>query len=332
MAHIDYDVIIAGGGVAGIAAAAALEEFGWSVLIVEPGQHADRRLAGELIHPPGVAALTELGLFRGSCFNGSVPIRGFIAFPGTEDDRSEILLPYVEGQSCDRGLAMDHARIRTDLQAAAKALPYVKTLRGRVIGVENLGSPTSVAVMDSGSILNLSCRMVISADGASSAVRSLAGIAHTRRPISTVTGYVITDKNFPSPGFGHVFIGSLAPLLVYEIGGGRARVLFDQPMIQSEIAPALHRTRVVATIPHPLLRAEIAAAMEAQRGLSFISADLIVNRATRGYVALVGDAGGSCHPLTATGITIGAADALRLRDALRESRCDIPAGLTIYGD
>jgi 2-polyprenyl-6-methoxyphenol hydroxylase-like FAD-dependent oxidoreductase len=35
---VDVDVIVAGGGVAGVAAA-ALGEFGWSVLIVEPGQH-----------------------------------------------------------------------------------------------------------------------------------------------------------------------------------------------------------------------------------------------------------------------------------------------------
>src|SRR5271154_1845534 len=99
MARVDYDVIIAGGGVAGISAAAALKEFGWSVLIVEPGQHADRRLAGELIHPPGVAALTELGLCGAGSFDGAVPIKGFIAFTGFGDSRSQISLPYVNGRS-----------------------------------------------------------------------------------------------------------------------------------------------------------------------------------------------------------------------------------------
>ena len=44
----DFGVIVAGGGIAGAATAAALAEFGWSVLIVEPGQRADRRLAGEV--------------------------------------------------------------------------------------------------------------------------------------------------------------------------------------------------------------------------------------------------------------------------------------------
>jgi squalene monooxygenase len=331
MARVDYDVIIAGAGVAGIAAAAALKEFGWSVLIVEPGQHADRRLAGELIHPPGVAALTELGLYCANGFDGAVPMKGFVAFPGPEDNRAEICLPYVEGQCCRYGIALDHARIRSNLQDAAENLPHVTVLRsGRVVGIENGASTTGVTVIYQGSTRRFGCRFVIAADGASSAVRSLAGISHSRRPISKITGYAITDKNLPAPGFGHVFIGSLAPLLVYEIGNGHARVLFDQPVSQSDIEPSHHRARVVASIAHPRLRSEITEAIDSQRGLSFISADLIVDRSTRNRIALLGDASGSCHPLTATGMTIGATDALRLRDALRKSGGDIDIGLENY--
>ena len=333
MAHLDYDVIVAGGGVAGISAAAALQEFGWSVLIVEPGQHAERRLAGELIHPPGVTALTTLGLYGADGFDGAVPIRGFIAFTGLEEGRSAISLPYVGGGSSRYGFSLDHTRIRSVLQAAAELMPHVKTLHGgRVVGVESRESLAVVTVMNAGTVRTLNCRLLVSADGAASAVRGFAGISHTRRPISKITGYVISDKNLPSPGFGHVFIGSLAPLLVYEIGQGYARVLFDQPVNQSDVDPADHRTRVALSVAHPQLRAEITDAIGSQRGLSFISADLVVDRSACGRVALLGDAGGSCHPLTATGMTIGAVDALRLRDALRDSRGDIAAGLKIYSN
>ena len=37
------------------AVAAALAEFGYHILIVEPGLDHSKRLAGELIHPPGVS-------------------------------------------------------------------------------------------------------------------------------------------------------------------------------------------------------------------------------------------------------------------------------------
>jgi squalene monooxygenase len=330
MVRIDYDVIIAGGGVAGISAAAALREFGWSVLIVEPGQHSERRLAGELIHPRGVSALIELGLCNGNGLDGAVPIKGFIAIPGTDNVRSDIGLPYAE-QPSNRGLALEHTRIRSQLRTAAEAIPYAKTIHGgRVVGVRDSGAWVTVTVKHAANIQELACRMVISADGASSPVRALAGISHSRWPVSVITGYVITDKNLPSPGYGHVFMGTLSPLLVYEIGGGRVRVLFDQSVKQSTIPPDLHRKQVTSAIPYPKLQAEITEAMEAQRGLSFVSSDLIVERTAHGRIVLVGDSGGSCHPLTATGMTIGMADALRLRDALRDSGGDISNGLAAY--
>jgi 2-polyprenyl-6-methoxyphenol hydroxylase-like FAD-dependent oxidoreductase len=321
---VDYDVIIAGGGIAGISTAAALREFGWSVLIVEPGQHTDRRLGGELIHPSGLAALTQLGVYGAEGFGGAVQMCGFAVFPGAET--TPINLPYANG----RGIALDHGGIRAAVHAASKSLPHVTTVRGRVVGMRVESPLMSVAVRLPDGIHQMACRLVVSADGASSAVRSYAGILHTRKPISTITGYTISSQNLPAAGFGHVFVGSLAPLLVYEIGGERARILFDHPLAQSGIDPAEHRERVATAVPHTALRAEIRDALATQSGLCFVWADTIVARATCGRVALVGDAGGSCHPLTASGMTIGATDALRLRDALRDTEGDIELALRLY--
>jgi 2-polyprenyl-6-methoxyphenol hydroxylase-like FAD-dependent oxidoreductase len=332
MASTDYDVIIAGGGIAGVAAAAAVREFGWSVLIVEPTVQSERRLAGELIHPRGVAALIELGLCGGERFEGAVPIKGFVAFTGPETSHAQIALPYAARGDFESGLALDHGRIRASLQACAAALPHVTMLYGsRIAGLENQGATTAVTVTEGGMTRELRCRLVVAADGAGSAVRGFAGISHTRRPTATITGYVISDRNLPAPGFGHVFIGSSAPLLAYEIGGGRARVLFDQPINQAYVIPEEHRARIIKSVSHGPLREEITEAVAAQTGLSFNTADLVVERATAGHVALLGDAGGSCHPLTATGMTIGLSDALRLRGAFRDSCGNIQQGLKHYG-
>src|SRR5436190_902487 len=51
----DIDVIVGGAGVAGTAAAAAIQKLGYGVLLVEPGLNDERRLAGEVFHPPGVS-------------------------------------------------------------------------------------------------------------------------------------------------------------------------------------------------------------------------------------------------------------------------------------
>ena len=41
----EVDVVVAGGSIAGLAAAAALRDTGLSVVVVEPGQRTDRQKA-----------------------------------------------------------------------------------------------------------------------------------------------------------------------------------------------------------------------------------------------------------------------------------------------
>src|SRR5437762_11384719 len=98
--------------------AAALAEFGYDVLIVEPGLDRAKRLAGELIHPPGVADLNELGLLRCLVRSGATSIQGFAVFDNaatTSDTAKSVtsepyLLPYsAAGTQGKHGLAIEHS-------------------------------------------------------------------------------------------------------------------------------------------------------------------------------------------------------------------------------
>jgi squalene monooxygenase len=315
---VDVDVIVAGGGVAGTAAAAALGEFGWSVLVVEPGQHSERRLAGELIHPQGLAGLVELGLYDAGSFADAVPIHGFRIFHDGNPEGPGIQLSYRRPSGIrTTGFALEHGAIRANLDAAVTRLVHVTIWRGsRVVGLDLSRATPSVSIACNTGEKTLRCRMIIGADGASSSVRSLAGIVHRRRPLSRISGYLISRDALPAPGFGHVFIGETRPLLAYEIGRGHARVLFDHP-IGSNAPLSGCRARVMAALPLRL-RTAITASAEKQRALGSISADVFVGAVARGPLVLAGDAGGSCHPLTATGVTVAIGDALRLRQALRD--------------
>src|SRR5580693_6582645 len=56
------DVVVVGGGFSGMCAAAALSAGGRRVIALEARTGPDPRFRGELIHPPGVAALASLGM------------------------------------------------------------------------------------------------------------------------------------------------------------------------------------------------------------------------------------------------------------------------------
>ena len=102
-----HDVIIAGGGVAGAAAGAALSGAGYRVLIVEPGLDHSKRLAGELIHPPGVADLHELGLLDCLLKAGAMPVAGFAVFARANKPSADTLLSYSEVAALrNQGLAI----------------------------------------------------------------------------------------------------------------------------------------------------------------------------------------------------------------------------------
>ena len=104
-----FDVIVAGGGMAGGSVAAALDRLGLRTLVVEPGLDSSKRLAGELIHPPGVANLAELGLLGSLEAAGGAPVLGFAVVCDGRSHR----LPYASlGTLRPTGFAMEHAASR----------------------------------------------------------------------------------------------------------------------------------------------------------------------------------------------------------------------------
>jgi 2-polyprenyl-6-methoxyphenol hydroxylase-like FAD-dependent oxidoreductase len=318
----DVDVVVAGGGIAGMTTAAALADLGLSVVVIEAGQHMERRLTGELLHPPGVAGLKALGLL--GTFRGCAPaaVRGFAVFP---PDGGPLKLDYAAGGG--PALALDHVEIRRALRDDLAARADVELRLGqRVAAVEPAADAVIVAIEEPGGRSSrLRARLLVGADGAASPVRRLAGIPCRRRRVSIIHGFVVPTDALPCPDYGNVFFGKDGPILAYAIGQERARVLFDH-----RIAPPVDGAaacRADLDLLPPALADALRQATAAQRLLGFATQLVEVENVVRGRVVLVGDAAGTCHPLTASGMTASIADAISLRDALRARPDDIAAAL-----
>ncbi len=325
------DVVVAGGGVAGASVAAALAEFGYRVLIVEPGIDASKRLTGELVHPTGVGDLSALGLLEPLRQGGGAPVNGFAVFPEARESTA-CVLPYAEVPGLrSQGWAVDRGAIGERLLAAVEELPHVRVWRGaRVSGVE-IDRPDSVRVTISqdGNEQALRARLVVGADGATSRLRRMAGIGETRVQIARMVGYLLRGSHLPQPGFGNVFLDGPAPTLAYETGNDAVRVMFDIPASGCGPQVVQQDPAYLAAIPEPF-RHDVRQAIDTQAPLACASYSVVPHVVAKGRVVLVGDAAGCCHPLTATGLSVCTRDALRLRQALREANGDIPAALSRY--
>lgn len=318
---IAQDVIIAGGGIAGTAAAAALAQLNYRVMIVEPGLDHTRRLAGELIHPPGVSALRDLGLLGCLQRVGGLPVSGFAVFAGGAD-----VLRYEEisGQR-EAGLAIEHGAMAEAMLGAVEKLSNVTIWKGARITDLDLSRSdcVGVTVNHKGHDSRFGAPMLVAADGRNSHVRRLAGITGKQTHISNMTGFLIEGVDLPHRGFGHVFADGPAPALAYEISGKYTRIMFDIPLNPNGMS------RYLQALPEPL-RSSVESAVRTQPPLISANYSIAPAAVVKGRLVCVGDAGGCCHPVTATGLSACARDAVHLKKTILDAGGDIPKALRRY--
>ena len=324
----DVDVLIAGGGVAGSATAAALAQLGLTIQIIEPGPAHGRRLAGELIHPPGVAGLRELGLLD-DIRDAAVPVDGFAIFRETERANAAEVLPYSDRTDAKvSGLVVEHRYLKQKLLDNVAALPGVSVkVNARVVGMERDANNLFTAIVrDETGERPVRARLIIAADGPLSQVRKLIGMSHATQRYSAMMGLEVSDEHLPHTGYGNIFLSPAGVSYAYAIGRGRARVMFE--VLRD--ADAKQSIRVQLKNFPERFRQTIETALEAGKPLAAPNFCIVPEASTHSNVALIGDARGCCHPLTASGITAAVKDALILRDALRTTGMDISAALRRY--
>ena len=325
---VNVDVLIAGGGPAGCSAAAALSELGLRVLVADAGVDRTKQLAGELLHPSGVRDLERLGFGNPLQRSEVRSVQGFAVIDNAGGAPRVRLLPYGENRF---GIAVEHAAMTEPLWEGLSGRPGVERWRparvSRLTRNDVRGIEVTVRKGD-GAEEQVAARLLVAADGRASPLRGLLGISEKRERLSTMLGALVDAEYLPHPGYGHLFIGGAAPILAYEIDGGRARVMVDLPA--GTDADGLSRS------PHLLnglpmqLREQLLFRLRLERPLMAANETRLAHRVAVQSAVLIGDAGGCCHPLSASGLASCTRDALALQAALQEAQGDCARATQLY--
>ncbi len=298
-----HDVTVIGGGPVGCVTAIAHAEQGANVLLLEARSAVPTRFAGEWLHPPGVDVLDRLGVERPATTADIPQGRGFVVFP--DDGSYPIVLDYPDAQ---RGFSAEHASIVTALWDSAKArervtfVPSARVtfLEDQALGVEIPGRPGTERILSG---------RIVGADGRSSVTRKKLGLETDRQLLSYMAGVHLEDVELPFEGFGHVLLGGPGPALVYRIDERRARVCLDVPVYHLKVR---QRASYLWDAYSPVLPEALRPAFHkalSERPIAWAANQVTPRRHFgRDPLALVGDAVGHYHPLTAVGMTLGFLD------------------------
>jgi menaquinone-9 beta-reductase len=295
LSHNRCDVLIVGGGPAGLAAAIALRQRGLDVLLADAMVPPIDKACGEGIMPDSRRELAHLGVdltpAHGAHFRG---IRFCDELSTATADFSAT--PDLAGEGIGVRRLVIH-RLLVD--------------RAREAGVRmRWGTPVGLAPDHPPSLAgeSVSYRFLIGADGQSSRLRAWAGLdagtLHTRR-----FGFRMHFRRAPWSQYVEVHWGPLGQAYVTPISDNEVCIA-----VVTRFPEAARTAQLIENIP--ALREKLRQAAISSRERGSITTTRTLHSVTRDNIALLGDASGSADAVTGEGLAVVFRQARLLADSI----------------
>lgn len=329
LTQFDADIILVGGGMAGLSFALAVGQAGLSVLVLDAaapatslasdfdgrvsalGRASTRLMAGLGVWPQMVKdaqPILDIMVSDGRIGSGPSP-------PGLHFD-------HLDGDAARSGGPLGHIlenrHIRAALHAALADYAATVTVRApvRVLCALPDAYGVTVQLADGGSLRG---RLCVAADGRESVLRQAAGIKSVAWNYGQ-SGIVATVHHArPHGGLAHEYFLPGGPFAILPMTGARSSLVWTEPTVRAHALIALAQED---------FDYELRARFGGQWGeinsdgprwiypLSFHHArDYVANR-----LVLVGDAAHTIHPIAGQGLNLGLRDVAALAEVLVDAQ------------
>lgn len=329
MARIDTEILIAGGGVAGLAAAAAFAAEGFDVICVDPAppvtsaeaEGADLRSTAFLT--PSVEVLRRAGLWdRMAPMAAALRVMRLAEAGGPEAGIRET----ADFSAAELGIAafgynLPNWLLRREMAAHLEALPNARLLHGEA--VRHLTTRLSGAIVRLSGGTSLGARLVVAADGRDSAVRAALGIGVRRWSYGQKANVFSVAHPLPHDGVSTEIHRSGGPFTLVPLPDRDGVHL--SAVIWMETGP---RAQALADMPEPAFAVELNLRSCGVLGdLRLVSArrlwpiiGQVADRMDGPRVALVAEAAHVIPPIGAQGLNMSLRDIASLRDLVVGAR------------
>lgn len=320
--HLDYDIAIVGGGIAGVTLAAALQDSDLRVLIIEAQPHAEAIAKGQAyaIHLSSKRIWESIGVWSAI----EPQVQRFNRVRMSDADCPHV----VEFKPSDlKAQTLGHvAEHRVLLEAL---LAFVETCDNitwrcpaRVMAQRHYGSYVAVdlqeAGAESGAIQTVRVRLVVGADGSTSPVRQQATIKTRSKAYwqSCIVATIETEKFHQNTAYERFWPSG--PFAILPVSETCCRIVWTAPHAEAQALLALDNATFIE---------KLAERYGSHMGRLTLVGDRFAFPArlmhsceyVRSRLALVGDAAHSCHPVGGQGLNLGIRDVGALAQVLRDA-------------
>jgi flavin-dependent dehydrogenase len=285
----DTDIFIVGGGPAGLAAAIAARQQGFTIMVADSAMPPIDKACGEGLMPDALQALHELGLNIGGCNTGR--FQG-IKFIGTQ---GAVTAHFPQG----KGIGIRRTLLHELMVESATRMGVQVMWGTRVSGLQD--SNVSIG----GRVVR--ARWVIGADGQHSRVRDWAGLSSTHGNTQRI-GMRRHFRIRPLSNFVEIYWGVQGQAYVTPIGKEEICVALISRRKSSSFEAG------IAEFPQLVEHLKNAQCTSSLRGA--ISASRRLQSVFRDNVALIGEASGSVDAITGDGLSMAFRQAVALSRAL----------------
>jgi len=309
----DFDVIVAGAGPAGLAAACLLALDGRRVALVakEHGDASDPRTVA--LMQPSIRLLMHLGLWPGALKDATQPLKKLRL---VDDTGALFKAPSITFDPAELGEEAFGWNFPLGIMIPAL---YA---RAQELGVEMTGSDAASAISHSGGVSvttaagqRLEARVVVAADGRNSVLREAAGIRTNRWSYDQSALSTSFAHSGPHDGISTEFHKGAGPFTTVPMPGNRsALVWMERPARAAELM----------ALPDAELAAEIQIGTHGELGRIsdigprrlFPMQGLVARDFARNRIILVGEAAHVVPPIGAQGLNMSLRDAAQAADLM----------------
>ena len=330
-----FDVVVVGAGIAGSALACVLASSGVSVLVLERQTEYHDHVRGEYMQPWGAAEMLRMGLDGVLTDAGGGWLRLMIPYSEDVDHSAAEAAAVPLGSlrpDAPGGFTVGHPQASDALSHEAERRG-ARVLRGVGAVAVTAGVSPSVRYEHEGVAAEVSCRLIIGADGRQSGVRKTLGVElHSIERDVVLGGLLVHTDEWPSDT-AIIGVEDEQHFLAFPRPGGFVRLYSCR--YPSELTSGPDRARrlrdgyALRSVPHSerLADAEIVGPCAYVRG----SDSWTDTPAVQGAV-LVGDSAGWNDPILGCGLSIAMRDARSVGDIMLGSDDWSPAAFAPYAE